>query len=166
MGGAGIMGVGQPSMNQDIAMEFLSNYMPEGFLDSFAGSGFGFGGGNGMMGPQSSMNAQADMIRTAENFVEYILSQEKEEMAEDVNEELFVYRESLMMLAGEVEECDWECVKNCSDMQFDVKSKASCLDLCGCYKEKAKIPKVPKLSFDYKQVVKNGFAYVPTLSLQ
>ena len=81
MGGAGIMGVGQPSMNQDIAMEFLSNYMPEGFLDSFAGSGFGFGGGNGMMGPQSSMNAQADMIRTAENFVEYILSQEKEEMA-------------------------------------------------------------------------------------
>ena len=56
------------------------------------------------------------------------------------------------MLTSFMDECNWDCVKNCSDIAIDIKSKAKCFDICACYEEKGEDKKQEKESmipFDF-----------------
>ena len=69
-----------------------------------------------------------------------------------MQDELALYKESLMMLTSFMDECNWDCVKNCSDIAIDIKSKAKCFDICACYEEKGEDKKQEKESmipFDF-----------------
>ena len=95
------------------------------------------------------------------------MNNEKAALKEDVNDEMAVYKESLTMLVSKMDYCDWDCVKNCSDLAIAVTEKSKCLDICACYDE-AKAEKKEKntIPFDFQKYMdpkKNAFN--PAMSL-
>ena len=140
----------QMDMNNKFASKFLGGgLMPDNFLNIFLG---GSTQTNSLTPtPNAGTVAKAQTVSTAKYAVESTLQSEKQALADDVTSELALYKESLVMLASQLDFCDWDCVKNCSDISLDINSKSKCLDTCGCYESKEEEEAKPKASFDYSK---------------